>query len=225
MPGGVNTSLRRVTPQLVFARAKGAVMTDVEGKDYIDYQAAFGPIVLGHNHDEVNNRVAEAMSQVDLLGVGTTEWEIELAAAICRHVPSAGRVLFANSGSEATYSAIRLARGVTGRKKIIKFQGCYHGSARRRAHERRHALGQTGLARSPLRRQPSGSRAAHHRVRLQQPRRGRSRVRSAKPRRDRRRHPGAYPAQHRLRHAQARSSSPGCARSPAAPAASSSSTR
>ena len=127
IPGGVNTSLRRVAPNLVFTQAKGAVITDVEGNDYIDYQAAFGPIVLGHCHEEVNRRAAEAVQQVDLLGTGTLEGEIALAEKICAHVPSAEQVVFTNSGSEATYSAIRLARAVTGRKKIIKFQGCYHG--------------------------------------------------------------------------------------------------
>src|SRR5512147_852684 len=127
MPGGVNTSLRRFEPHLVFARAEGATMTDVDGNQFIDYQAAFGPIVLGHNHEMVNRRVQETMQNIDLLGVGTTESEIALARKISQHVPSAERVLFTNSGSEATYQAIRLARAVTGRKKIIKFQGCYHG--------------------------------------------------------------------------------------------------
>ena len=127
IPGGVNTSLRRFSPPLVFRSAHGAILTDVEGKEYIDYQAAFGPIVLGHNHPEVNARVQAAMEEVDLLGAGTTEYEIELARKICEHVPSAERVLFSNSGSEATYSALRLARAATGRGKIIKFQGCYHG--------------------------------------------------------------------------------------------------
>jgi glutamate-1-semialdehyde 2,1-aminomutase len=127
IPGGVNTSLRRISPPLVFRRAEGAIITDVEGKQYIDYHAAFGPIVLGHNHPEVNGRVAKAMQELDLLGAGTTEYEIELARKICEHVPSAERVLFCNSGSEATYQALRLARAVTGREKIIKFQGCYHG--------------------------------------------------------------------------------------------------
>jgi glutamate-1-semialdehyde 2,1-aminomutase len=102
-------------------------MVDADGKEYIDYQAAFGPIVLGHNHPEVNSRVRTVMEEVDLLGVGTTEYEIQLASKICEHVPSAERVLFCNSGSEATYSALRLARAVTSRPKIIKFQGCYHG--------------------------------------------------------------------------------------------------
>lgn len=127
VPGGVHTSLRRVLPHLVFRQTQGAIISDIDGNDYIDYQAAFGPIVLGHNFETVNRRVLEAMNGVDLVGTGSTEMEIELAKEICRHVPSAEKVLFCNSGSEATYSAIRLARAVTGRKKLIKFQGCYHG--------------------------------------------------------------------------------------------------
>jgi len=127
IPGGVNTSLRRVDPHLVFTRSQGAIITDADGNDYIDYQAAFGPIVLGHNFASVNKRVQEAMERIDLVGTGTTDLEIELAQKICQHIPSAEKVIFCNSGSEATYSAVRLARAVTGRKKIIKFQGCYHG--------------------------------------------------------------------------------------------------
>ncbi len=127
MPGGVNTSLRNVEPRLVFSRAAGAIITDADGKDYIDYHAAFGPIILGHNFEAVNRRVIEAMEKIDLVGTGTTTIEIELAEKICQHIPSAGKVLFCNSGSEATYDAVRLARAVTGRKKVIKFQGCYHG--------------------------------------------------------------------------------------------------
>ena len=94
MPGGVNTSLRRCWPQLVLVRSKGAVITDADGNDYIDYHAAFGPIVLGHNHEAVNARVRSVMEEIDLLGTGTTELEIELAEKICRHVPSAEKVLF-----------------------------------------------------------------------------------------------------------------------------------
>jgi len=127
IPGGVNTSLRRISPPLVFTRARGAVMTDADGNDFLDYHAAFGPIILGHNFPAVNQHVQEVMEQIDLTGVGTTTIEIELARKICEHIPSAEKVLFCNSGSEATYAAVRLARAVTGRKKIIKFQGCYHG--------------------------------------------------------------------------------------------------
>ncbi|GBC77753.1 Glutamate-1-semialdehyde 2,1-aminomutase [bacterium HR08] len=127
IPGGVNTSLRRIEPPLVFTRAHGAIIADVEGREYIDYHAAFGPVILGHNMEAVNQRVREAMQRLDLIGVGTTDLEIALARKICAHIPSAEKVLFCNSGSEATYQAIRLARAVTGRRKIIKFQGCYHG--------------------------------------------------------------------------------------------------
>ena len=79
MPGGVNTSLRRVFPELAFTGAQGAMITDADGNKYIDYHAAFGPILLGHNFEAVNRRVAKVMQDIDLLGVGTTEVEIELA--------------------------------------------------------------------------------------------------------------------------------------------------
>jgi glutamate-1-semialdehyde 2,1-aminomutase len=80
-----------------------------------------------HCHPEINQRAAEALTQIDVVGVGSNELEAQLAEKICHYVPSAEKVLFCNSGSEATYAALRLARAVTGRNKIIKFQGCYHG--------------------------------------------------------------------------------------------------
>ncbi|MCC2684744.1 MAG: glutamate-semialdehyde--aminomutase [Paenibacillaceae bacterium] len=126
-PGGVHTSIRNVEPHLIFTRAEGAYIYDADGNKYIDYQGAFGPYILGHNHPYVNGKVVAALGRTDLYGVGTTDLEIELAEKICRHVPSAEQVLFCNSGSEATYHAIRLARAVTGRVKLVKFQGCYHG--------------------------------------------------------------------------------------------------
>lgn len=126
-PGGVHTSIRNVEPHLIFTKAEGAYIEDVEENGYIDYQAAFGPFILGHNYPYVNQKVVEAIQRTDLFGVGTTDLEIELAKKICKHVPSSEQVLFCNSGSEATYHAIRLARAVTEKVKIIKFQGCYHG--------------------------------------------------------------------------------------------------
>jgi glutamate-1-semialdehyde 2,1-aminomutase len=126
-PGGVHTSIRRIEPQLCFERAEGAYIYDADGQQYIDYHAAFGPFVLGHCYPSVTERVRETIGNVDLFGVGATELEIELASKIVRHVPSAEKVLFCNAGSEATYHALRLARAATGRKLIIKFQGCYHG--------------------------------------------------------------------------------------------------
>jgi glutamate-1-semialdehyde 2,1-aminomutase len=126
-PGGVHTSIRTIDPPVSFARAEGAYIYDVDGNRYIDYHAAFGPFVLGHTDPAVTERVRETIGRLDLFGVGATELEVELAEQIVQHVPSAEKVLFCNAGSEATYHAIRVARAVTGRQLIIKFQGCYHG--------------------------------------------------------------------------------------------------
>jgi glutamate-1-semialdehyde 2,1-aminomutase len=126
-PGGVNSSLRATAPNLVFTKALGATLTDADGNEYLDFHGAFGPALLGHNHPAVRRRVVVALESGLLAGAGTTELEIEVAGKICRHVPSAEKVLLCNSGSEATYHALRVARAVTGRTKIIKFQGCYHG--------------------------------------------------------------------------------------------------
>ncbi len=127
IPGGVNTSLRSLPKPLAFKRAQGSRIWDADGKEYVDYHAAFGPIILGHAHPTVNARVTETIQELDVVGVGTTELEAQLAQKLVQYIPSAEKVLFCNSGSEATYSALRLARAVTGRNKIVKFQGCYHG--------------------------------------------------------------------------------------------------
>ncbi|HEV2128986.1 MAG TPA: aspartate aminotransferase family protein [Thermomicrobiales bacterium] len=127
IPGGVSSAHRRVEPALAFTRAEGACIVGADGNPYIDYHAASGPAMLGHCHPEVNRRVAETIERIDLVGSGPGELEIALAEKIVHHVPSAERVFFCNSGTEATYHAIRLARAVTGRRKLVKFQGCYHG--------------------------------------------------------------------------------------------------
>ncbi len=127
IPGGVNSALRAAAPHLVFLRASGARLTDADSNEYLDYHMAFGAALLGHNHPGVRRAVAQALENGVLAGAGTTELEIKLARAICRHVPSAEKVLLCNSGSEATFHALRVARAFTGRKKILKFQGCYHG--------------------------------------------------------------------------------------------------
>lgn len=126
-PGGVHTSIRNVNPHMIYTKAEGAYIYDADGNRFIDYQAAFGPYILGHCHLYVTNKVIETIQRTDLFGTGTTDLEIELSEKICKHVPSAEMVLFCNSGSEATYHAIRLSRAVTNRTKLIKFQGCYHG--------------------------------------------------------------------------------------------------
>jgi len=126
-PGGVNSGTRGLDAPIVWAQADGANLYDADGRRYLDYHAAFGPIILGHNHPAVNQAVAQAMTQVDLTGVGTTELEIRLAEKVIEHVPSAEMALIFGSGTEATYLAQRLARAVTRRKKLVKFQGCFHG--------------------------------------------------------------------------------------------------
>ena len=130
IPGGVNSPVRAFravggTP-IFFQRAKGAYMFDADGKRYIDYVMSWGPMILGHGHPAVLDAIRQ---QLDLaLTFGTpTELEILLADKICDWVPGMEMVRMVNSGTEATMSAIRLARGYTGRDKIVKFEGCYHG--------------------------------------------------------------------------------------------------
>lgn len=128
IPGGVTSAARRMTPHIVFREGEGAYLTDVDGNRYLDYHAAFGPVLLGHNHPEVSGRVAETLRRTPLPGAGATELEIEVARQIQRHVPCAERVQLCLSGSEAVFNAVRVARAFTGRSKIIKFHGCYHGT-------------------------------------------------------------------------------------------------
>ena len=129
IPGGVNSGQRRVPglEELVIAATKGATFTDGEGRTYTDYHAAFGPPLLGHNDPDVDGAVAAVAKTVGLMGVGVTPIEVELAERICDLVPSVERVLLTETGSEATFHALRVARAATGRRHVIKFQGCYHG--------------------------------------------------------------------------------------------------
>jgi glutamate-1-semialdehyde 2,1-aminomutase len=127
LPGGANSSFRNFEPHLSIRKAEGALLVDSDGNEYIDYHAGFGPALLGHNHPGVRSAVIAALNNLLLPGVGVTELEVELARKIQRHVPCAERVLLCNSGSEATYHAIRAARAGTGRKLLIKFDGSYHG--------------------------------------------------------------------------------------------------
>jgi glutamate-1-semialdehyde 2,1-aminomutase len=114
-------------PPRVFVRAKGQHVWDADGNRYVDYNNAFGPVILGHADPAVEQRVHETLQQIDILGIGATELEVTLAERLQGHVPSLERVLFCNSGSEATYHAIRVSRAFTGRTVIAKFQGGYHG--------------------------------------------------------------------------------------------------
>jgi glutamate-1-semialdehyde 2,1-aminomutase len=130
IPGGVNSPVRAFrgvggTPRFIKS-AKGATMTDVDGRTYIDYVGSWGPMILGHADEEVLNALHEAMQRGTSYGA-PTELENEMAEEIIDAVPSIEMVRMVNSGTEATMSAIRLARGVTDRNKLVKFEGCYHG--------------------------------------------------------------------------------------------------
>ncbi|HKS28414.1 MAG TPA: glutamate-1-semialdehyde 2,1-aminomutase [Pyrinomonadaceae bacterium] len=130
MPGGVNSPVRAFrgvggTPRFIKS-ARGALMTDVDGKTYIDYVGSWGPMILGHADSEVIGALKDALAQGTSYGA-PTELEVLMAEEIVDAVPSVEMVRMVNSGTEATMSAIRLARGVTGRNKLVKFEGCYHG--------------------------------------------------------------------------------------------------
>jgi glutamate-1-semialdehyde 2,1-aminomutase len=127
IPGGVSSSLRFLDPPRVFVKAKGSRVWDADGREYIDFHAAFGPIILGHADDAIRERAFETAGEIDVMGAGSVELEIRVAEKIIEHVPSAEKVLFSNSGSEATYHAIRVSRAATGRPLVVKFQGGYHG--------------------------------------------------------------------------------------------------
>ncbi|HEU4767457.1 MAG TPA: glutamate-1-semialdehyde 2,1-aminomutase [Pyrinomonadaceae bacterium] len=130
IPGGVNSPVRAFrgvggTPRFIKS-AKGATITDVDGNTYIDYVGSWGPMILGHADEEVVAAIQEVAANGTSFGA-PTELEIELAQEVVDAVPSIDMVRMVSSGTEATMAAIRLARGVTGRTKIVKFEGCYHG--------------------------------------------------------------------------------------------------
>lgn len=126
--GGVVSLNRKTEPALAFVKAQGSRLWDADGREFIDYHAAFAPYILGHNHPQVNQAVTEAMSAGwSLMGSGTTPWEIALAETLRACVASLDRVQITNTGSEATAHAIRLSRAFTGREDIILTLGGYNG--------------------------------------------------------------------------------------------------
>ena len=132
IPGGVNSPVRSFravsgTPPFI-ARGQGCRVSDVDGNEYIDYLGSWGPLVLGHAHPVVVEALQRAAEGGTSFGA-PVELEVELARCICQALPSVDRVRLVSSGTEACMSAIRLARAYTGRSKIIKFSGCYHGHA------------------------------------------------------------------------------------------------
>ncbi|MBW6519750.1 MAG: glutamate-1-semialdehyde 2,1-aminomutase [Desulfoarculaceae bacterium] len=132
IPGGVNSPVRACRSvgcdPVFIERALGATVYDVDGNEYIDFVCSWGPMILGHAHPEILAAISEAMQHGTSFGAPTPK-EIELASMVVDAVPSVEKVRFVSSGTEATMSAVRLARGYTGRKVIVKFDGCYHGHA------------------------------------------------------------------------------------------------
>ncbi len=130
IPGGVNSPVRAFKgvggDPVFFKQAKGAYLIDAEGKQYIDYVASWGPAILGHAHPEVISAV-QKQAELGLSFGAPTEIETQMADKICELIPNMDMVRMVSSGTEATMTAIRLARGYTGRDKIVKFEGCYHG--------------------------------------------------------------------------------------------------
>ena len=132
IPGGVNSPVRAFNgvggEPLFIKSAAGARLVDQQGKSYIDYVCSWGPMIMGHAHEEVLNALAESAARGTSFGA-PTQAEVELAELLVELFPAMDQVRLVNSGTEATMSAIRLARGFTGRNKILKFEGCYHGHA------------------------------------------------------------------------------------------------
>ncbi len=132
IPGGVNSPVRAFKAvggnPLFIAKAKGSKIYDVDGNAYIDYVLSWGPLILGHSHPKVVNALKKALDKGTSYGA-PTPLEIELAKIVLKAYPSMDKIRMVNSGTEATFSAIRVARGFTGRNKVIKFEGCYHGHA------------------------------------------------------------------------------------------------
>ena len=129
-PGGVNSPARAFKSvggdPIFFQRAKGSLLFDVDGNEYIDFVGSWGPMILGHSYPKVVEAIKSASEKATSFGA-PTELEIDLAKLVCEMVPSLDKVRMVNSGTEATMSAIRLARAFTGKEKIIKFNGHYHG--------------------------------------------------------------------------------------------------
>ncbi len=132
IPGGVNSPVRACRSvgcdPLFVRKASGCMITDVDGNEFIDMVSSWGPMILGHAHPEVVEAIRRTAMDGTSFGA-PSPLEVELAARVCEAVPSIELVRFVNSGTEATMSAIRLARGYTGRKVVVKFDGCYHGHA------------------------------------------------------------------------------------------------
>ena len=204
IPGGVNSPVRAFTsvggtPRFITS-AKGYWLTDADGNRYVDLVCSWGPMILGHAHPAVVEAVQRAAAGGLSFGAPTPA-ETELAAEIIGRVAAVERLRLVNSGTEATMSAIRLARGYTGRAKIIKFSGCYHGHSDALLADAGLGRRDAGPAVLAGRHRRRGRR--HDRVAVQQHPRGRGGVRPVR-RRDRLRDHRGQPGQHGHRPAAAR---------------------
>ncbi|MEZ4581450.1 MAG: aminotransferase class III-fold pyridoxal phosphate-dependent enzyme [Caldilineaceae bacterium] len=214
LPGGVNSPVRAFKAvggqPLFIAKGHGATMTDVDGNEYIDYVLSWGPLILGHAHPRVVKALQEAVVNGTSYGAPCPQ-EVELAKLVMQLMPNIEMVRFVNSGTEATMSALRLARAFTGRNKIVKFQGNYHGHADMLLVQAGSGVATLGLARLARRHQGNHGRHTHHAVQ----RRGcrRTFVRRV-PRRNCRGHRGAGGREHGPDPAAARlpPGAPGCDR-------------
>ncbi|MDD3024225.1 MAG: aminotransferase class III-fold pyridoxal phosphate-dependent enzyme, partial [Syntrophomonadaceae bacterium] len=130
IPGGVNSPVRAFKAvgmdPLFIKKTKGSKIYDLDGNSFIDYVCSWGPLILGHAHPQVVQAICQAAELGTSYGA-PCEGEVELARMICEAIPSIDKVRMVNSGTEATMSAVRLARAYTGRNAILKFAGCYHG--------------------------------------------------------------------------------------------------
>ena len=131
IPGGVNSPVRSFNSvsmdPVYISHGKGSKITDVDGNEYIDYVGSWGPLILGHSHERIIDKLNEYTARGTSFGANT-EIEVKFAELITSVYPSIEKIRMVNSGTEATMSAVRLARGYTGKNKIIKFEGCYHRS-------------------------------------------------------------------------------------------------
>src|ERR1700722_17763055 len=152
IPGGVNSPVRSCKAvgcdPIFFDRADGSSLYDVDGNKYIDYVGSWGPMILGHRHHRVLEAIEDALQNGTSFGA-PCKTEVELAELICQIIPSIEMVRMVNSGTEATMSAVRLARAFTKRDLIIKFDGCYHGHADSFLVKAGSGLATLGIASSP----------------------------------------------------------------------------
>jgi glutamate-1-semialdehyde-2,1-aminomutase len=150
IPGGVNSATRNIGSPVGFREAVGSRLVDLEGRSYVDYHCAFGATLLGHSDARVDAAVAGTFGKLDVVGLGTSELEVECARIVAELIPSVEMSITTMSGTESTFQAVRLARAVTGRKLLLKFQGCFHGwhdaVARNVASSRELAYGRDPLS-------------------------------------------------------------------------------